>query len=207
MTSKLAESVARLVRSSTEKPVPRVGILHRGNRAIVERFIDEGFCTLVFGDHFRTLYSTYQHHGRSPKSNSLFIEVRLDALPIRSGCLDALILTGGLPSIGTPERVLRGLRGLLKEAGLLIWYHPLERGWRGGLRRFTSPRRRRTHRISAREELSATAMKSGFYEVGQIVVPSRLGSRVVTFGRARAKPWEKSGFEENILQSDVVCLK
>ncbi|MCP4599841.1 MAG: hypothetical protein GY847_04750 [Proteobacteria bacterium] len=190
--SKLAGTIAHLVRSAAGGRRMNMGLLYRGNPEVAEQIAADGHRIVVVGDRFRLLYRVHSRLRGLSKKSPLIAEVGLDALPIRNHSLDALILSGGLPSGNTPKQMLCVLRGLLKETGLLVWPHPVKDGLSGKIGRIVIPYRPRTVSAVLRHELSALAMESGFREVSQVVVPGPFVPWVVTTGRAGARPWEES---------------
>ncbi len=187
--SKLAREIVRLLRLAAGGRKLRVAIVCRSGPSVAESIAAEGHSVIVTGDRFRSLYKLYRRFDIYSESRPVIAEVTLDALPIRVRSLDALVLTSGLPSLGSPVHTLGDLRSLLRESGVLIWPHPVRDGTRGKLGRLMVPRPRAMLPPMKRHELSALAMQSGFFEVSQVAVPGGLVPWIVTTGLAGARPW------------------
>ncbi|MCP4677126.1 MAG: hypothetical protein GY854_16750 [Deltaproteobacteria bacterium] len=184
--SKLASVIVRLLHGRKLN----VAVLHRGNPSVAESIAGEGHRVVIAGDRFRSLYKLYRKFDIRSETRPVITEAKLDALPIRVRSLDALVLTSGLPSLGSPVHVLGDLRDLLRESGLLIWPHPVRDGTRGKLGRLVVPGRRAMLPPMKRHELSALTMQAGFSEVSQVAVPGGLVPWIVTTGRVGIRPWK-----------------
>ena len=159
---------------------------------MVQQILAEGHHTIILGERFHRLYSLYKQTLGTQPPKPLVVEARFDALPIRPGSLDALVLSQGLPVADLPQMKLVQLRTLLKDSGLLVWPHPVTNGIGGVFRRLFAPHRRDLFRAVPREQLTALAMESGFSEIGQTAFTRKLLPWVITTGLATPRPWEKA---------------
>lgn len=189
---KLSERILWELNRGGEQRRRTVGVLFQGNPAVVQQILSEGHTTIVLGERFRWLYSLYKQTQSAEPPKPLVVEARFDALPIRPGSLDALVLSQGLPVADLPRKNLVQLRTLLKDSGLLVWPHPITNGIGGVFRRLFAPYRRDIFRALPREQLTALAMESGFSEIGQTSFTRKLMPWVVTTGLATPRPWEKA---------------
>ena len=124
----LSETVLQELNRGREQGRRTVGVLFQGNPAMVQQILAEGHNTIVLGERFRSLYSLYKQTQSAQPPTPLVVEARFDALPIRPGNLDALVLSQGLPTADLPRDRLVQLRALLKDSGLLVWPHPITNG-------------------------------------------------------------------------------
>jgi hypothetical protein len=190
--SKLAETIIRLLTSATGNRKLTVGVLFQGNSAILQRIVADGHRTIVIGDRFRILYNAYKQTRNANPPRPLMVEAHFNALPIRPGSLDALILSHGLPLATMPQDTLIQFRNLLKDSGLLVWPHPVTNGIGGKIGRALVPPRRGTFHAIPRDQLCTLAMESGFSEIGQVPVTRKFVPWVITTGLATQRPWEKA---------------
>jgi hypothetical protein len=190
--SKLADTIIHLLTSATENRKLTVGVLFQGNSAILQRLVADGHRTIVVGERFRILYSAYKQTRKASPPKPLMVEAHFNALPIRPGSLDALVLSQGLPLATMPQDTLIQLRSLLKDSGLFIWPHRVTNGIGGKIGRAFVPYRRGTFHAIPRDQLCTLAMESGFSEIGQVLITRKFIPWVITTGLATQRPWEKA---------------
>jgi hypothetical protein len=190
--SKLADTISDELTSATGNRRLTVGILFQGHSAIVQRIVADGHRTLVIGERFRILYSVYKQTRTGNPPKPLLVEALFNALPIRPGSLDALVLTEGLPLANVPRDTLIQLRNLLKDSGLFVWPHPVTDGIGGKVGRAFVPYRRGTVHAIPRDQLCSLAMASGFSEIGQVRLRRKFIPWIITTGLATQRPWDKT---------------
>jgi hypothetical protein len=187
--SDLDLTVTRLLRAAAGGRRLRLGVLCRGDLALVEAVIAEGHPSLVLGDRFRQLFALHRRLERIGFRSVLVVEAFFDAPPVARRSLDALILSGGLPSGSSPVLTLARLRGLLTPGGLLIWPHPTTEGTRGRLGRVLVPARRGVAPPAGRHRFCAWAMEAGYRAVRQHSTRGGPVPWVVTSGIAGTLGW------------------
>lgn len=188
--SDLHATVTGLLRSAAGGRRLRLGVLCRGDLALVEALIAEGHPTLVLGDRFRRLFALHRRLDRIGFRSVVVVEALLDDLPVAPRSLDALVLAGGLPGGDGPAHTLTRLRGLLAPGGLLIWPHPTTEGARGRLGRVLVPARRGVAAPDRRHRLCAWVMQAGYGAVRQHPASGGAVPWVVTSGTAGRLGWQ-----------------
>jgi hypothetical protein len=190
--SRLADTILHKLESVGGNRKLTVGVLFQGHSPIVQRIAAEGHRTIVIGERFRLLYRVYKETEKTNSTKPLMVEAHFDALPIRPGSLDALVLSQGLPLVEMPGETLVQLRSYLKDCGLLIWPHPVTDGIGGTLGRLFFPYRPGTFHAVPQDQLCTLAMASGFSEIGQTLLKRKLIPWAITTGLAAQRPWEKA---------------
>jgi hypothetical protein len=180
----LEPTVIRLLRNASGGRWLKLGVLCRGNLALVESVLAEGHPSIVVGDRFRTLFKLYDRLENIGSRPIVVIEAELDAIPIRPWSLDALVLSRGLPSVKGATEILARLRRLLAPGGLLVWPHPIGDGTRGKLGRLLVPARRGVAPPLPRHRLCTLTMRAGFRAVRQLATSGGPVPWVVTTGTA-----------------------
>ncbi len=190
--SNVAETICRFVPSAQENRRLTVGVLLQNNSTIPQRIVASGHRVVVIGDRFRILYSAYKQTRKADPPAPLMVEALFNAVPIRPGSLDVLILSRGLPMATLPQDTLIGLRALLKDGGLFVWPHPVSNGIGGKIGRALIPFRPGTFHAIPRDRLCTLAMESGFAEIGQVPVARKIIPWVITTGLAAKRPWVRA---------------
>jgi hypothetical protein len=190
--SRLADTILHELESAGGNRKLTVGVLFQGHSPVVQRIAAAGHRTIVIGERFRILYRVYKKTEKANSTKPLMLEAHFDALPIRPGSLDALVLSQGLPSAELPGEALVQLRSYLKDSGLLIWLHQVTDGIGGTFGRLFFPYRGGTFRAVSRDRLCTLTMASGFSEIGQTLLIRKLIPWAITTGLAAQRPWEKA---------------
>lgn len=190
MKHSLADIIAGLI--GTESGArPRVGLLFQTRADVAEKVAATGHSTLIVGDRFGQLYRVYRRARRMERSKTAILEARLDSLPLKNECLDALVVLCRVPAESAVKRELPRFRRLLGENGLLIWPHPMTDGIIAKTVDALSPFGTKIFGRVSRPRLCAMAMESGFKDVGQVVVPAAVKPWVITTARAASRPFER----------------
>jgi hypothetical protein len=187
--SDLDATVTRLLRSTAGGRRLKLGVLCRGDLALVESVIAEGHPTVVLGDRFRRLFALSRRLDRIGSRSVVVVEAFCDELPVAQRSLDALVLSGGLPGGASPAHTLARLRGLLAPGGLLVWPHPTTEGTQGRLGRVLVPARRGVAAPARRHRLCAWVMEAGYRAVRQQPTSGGPVPWVVTSGTAGRLGW------------------
>ena len=145
--------------------------------AVVSSTLD--FQTVVIGERFRLLYKMYRKIQKKKLRRPLIVESSFDAVPLREGSLDAIILNRNIFSAQSPIRTLREMCTLLRADGLMIWPQLSP----GKMKRIPRLGAKFGTKSVERADLTSMAMEAGFAEIGQIVVSSRLVTWTITTGR------------------------
>ncbi len=194
--SKLADIILHELESAAGSRRLTVGVLFQGHSPIVQRIAAEGHRAIIIGERFRILYRVYKETKEANATKPLIVEAHFNALPIRPGSLDALVLSQGLPFVDMPDDALVQLRHYLKDSGLFIWPHPVTDGIGGTLGRLFFPYRPGTYHAIPRDQLCTLAMASGFSDIGQTRLKRKLVPWVITTGLAAQRPWEKASAKD-----------
>ncbi len=169
-----------------------VGFLYTTSSKIPLHLAAKGHITIVLSDSFRLLYKLYKKTDLSDAGKQLLIETPFDPLPIKEQRLDAIVLSHKLRLGKDPLLALGKLRELLVEGGLMVWPHPLLGTRLGALGRAFARRRSQLGPGCRASDFSGHVMAAGFAEIGQITVPGKVGSWIITTGRSHRRPWERS---------------
>lgn len=189
----LAQTVANRIDRFAGGHKLNIGMVFQGNRTIPEAMAAFNHRILILGNRFRLLYKLDKRLKGDKTATPLIVEAQFEHLPVRPQCLDALILTRGLPLKAHAMDNLKQLRLLLKDEGLLVWPHPTTEGLPGKLGRLLSKMRLRKAVPLDREAICAIAMESGFTDIGQDTIQGTCFPWILTTALAGSKPWNDAG--------------
>ncbi len=111
-------------------------------------------------------------------------------IPCRAAAVDVIVLATGVPTVGEPIDLLRGLRRMVRPGGAVVVVNQLREG-PVGLAGSAVARVSRRGSLPSVTDLSSWMLLAGLRQVKQATVPNAVVPTVVTWATVRDRPWER----------------